>query len=392
MIGRRELFDLRAQWGLDLGVIEKDYALGWLLAGIASEPALATSWIFKGGTCLRKCYYETYRFSEDLDFTVVGGGPEKAEELLPIFSRVADWLREHSGIELTVSEGAFERRVNRRGKETTGGRIAFRGPNPTYSLPNIKIDVTSDEVLFDQPDLRPIEHPYSDQPLPAEGVYCYTAVELFAEKLRALAERCRPRDLYDVVYMHRHPDLIGREQDVAERLARKCAHARIEVPTLATVQASPFRRDIEQQWVNMLGHQLPQPTPDFVIFWDTLADVFAWLDGLLELPVLRRAEERGLDPQWMAPRAIRSWQYGFPLELVRYAGANRLKVEIDYRALQGRQGPRVVEPYSLRANQDGDLRLMVVNDHGLVRGYRLDRIAGVRAITEPFTPRYIVEF
>jgi predicted nucleotidyltransferase component of viral defense system len=33
---------------------------------------------------------------------------------------------------------------------------------------------------------------------------------LFGEKLRALAERCRPRDLYDVVHLHRHPDLVGR--------------------------------------------------------------------------------------------------------------------------------------------------------------------------------------
>ena len=28
------------------------------------------SWVFKGGTCLKKCYFETYRFSEDLDFTL----------------------------------------------------------------------------------------------------------------------------------------------------------------------------------------------------------------------------------------------------------------------------------------------------------------------------------
>ncbi len=32
-------------------------------------------WVFKGGTCLKKCYIETYRFSEDLDFTVLPGGP-----------------------------------------------------------------------------------------------------------------------------------------------------------------------------------------------------------------------------------------------------------------------------------------------------------------------------
>jgi predicted nucleotidyltransferase component of viral defense system len=392
MIPKRELIDLRNEWQLDLAVIEKDYVLGWLLASIAIEPALADTWVFKGGTCLRKCYYETYRFSEDLDFTVAAGGPETPEELLPIFARAADWLREETGIELVFGEKAFERRTNKRGKETTGGKIAFRGPNPPHSLPNIKIDITSDEALLDPPALRPIAHPYTDQPLPVDGVRCHTIVELFAEKLRALAERCRPRDLYDVVHMHRHPDLIGRTGEVVERLAAKCAHAGIEVPTLEAIHASPFRNDIEQQWVSMLGHQLPQPTPTFSSFWDALVDVFGWLAGDLVVPVLERAEEPGLDPTWTAPRAIRPWNYGFPLELVRYAGANRLKVEIDYRAREGRQGPRIVEPYSLRASQAGDVRLMVVNDQGWLRGYRLDRIAGVRGTNESFVPRYVVEF
>jgi len=35
---------------------------------------------------------------------------------------------------------------------------------------------------------------------------------------------------------------------------------------------------------------------------------------------------------------------------------------------------------------------MVLNDHGQVRGYRLDRIAGVRPTAETFVPRYVVEF
>jgi predicted nucleotidyltransferase component of viral defense system len=74
VISQRELAGLRAEWALDQGVIEKDYMLGWLLAGIANHRALNRTWVFKGGTCLRKCYYETYRFSEDLDFTVVDGG------------------------------------------------------------------------------------------------------------------------------------------------------------------------------------------------------------------------------------------------------------------------------------------------------------------------------
>ena len=40
MIPQRELAALRAEWILDQGVIEKDYVLGWLLAGIASHTEL----------------------------------------------------------------------------------------------------------------------------------------------------------------------------------------------------------------------------------------------------------------------------------------------------------------------------------------------------------------
>ena len=84
MIPKGELLALRGEWSLSEEIIEKDYVLGWLLAGIAAEPALREHWVFKGGTALRKCYFETYRFSEDLDFTVLPGGPEEPSDLVPI--------------------------------------------------------------------------------------------------------------------------------------------------------------------------------------------------------------------------------------------------------------------------------------------------------------------
>ena len=67
MIDRREILDMATQMSLNPHVVEKDYVLGWMLAGIASHPILRETWVFKGGTCLKKCYFETYRFSEDLD-------------------------------------------------------------------------------------------------------------------------------------------------------------------------------------------------------------------------------------------------------------------------------------------------------------------------------------
>lgn len=392
MIPARELLDLRTEWSLDVGVIEKDYVLGWLLAGIANHPQLSSTWLFKGGTCLRKCYYETYRFSEDLDFTVVDDGPEAPEDLVPIFRAIGDWLREESGIELVVEETSFRRRQNLRGNPTTQGRIAYRGPNPPPQLPKVKLDITSDEVLAEPAVLRPIGHEYSDSPLPAEGVRTYALVELFGEKLRALTERCRPRDLYDVVHMHRHPDLVGQAPAVASVLALKCAHVGIDVPTAEMIRSSPYREEIESEWENMLGHQLPRPLPPFADFWATLDQVFLWLSGEAAVLVPQRIERGDLDPAWIAPRAITAWRRGFPFELIRYAGANRLKVDIDYRAEDGRQGPRRVEPYSLRRTKDGNLLLFVVNDRGQLRGYRVDRIAGVRPTGATFAPRFLVEF
>ncbi len=392
MIPPGEIPALRAEWRLRGDIIEKDYVLGWMLAGIAADPALSATWVFKGGTCLRKCYYETFRFSEDLDFTIVDDGPEEPADLLPVFRRIGEWLMDRSGIELVPDEQSFTRQRNLRGYPTTQGRIAFRGPIRSPVLPKVKLDLTSDEVVVETPVRRPISHPYSDGALPvADGVLCYSIVDLMAEKLRALAERCRPRDLYDVVHLHRHPDLRERAAAVLAALGRKCAHSGIPAPTPETLRSSPYRGEVEQEWRNMLAHQLPHLAP-FSEFWAALEDLFAWLREERAIPILRRAEIGDLDPRWMPPRAMVSWRRGVPLELIRYAGANRLKVEIDYRAEEGRQGPRVVEPYSLRMTKEGSLLLFVVNDRGQLGGYRVDRIAGVRVTEAPFKPRYLVEF
>jgi hypothetical protein len=48
------------EFGLRVDIVEKDYVLGWLLAGISNHKELASNWVFKGGTCLRKCFFETY--------------------------------------------------------------------------------------------------------------------------------------------------------------------------------------------------------------------------------------------------------------------------------------------------------------------------------------------
>jgi predicted nucleotidyltransferase component of viral defense system len=54
---------------LEWELLEQDYALSWVLYGIAKTEPLSNHLIFKGGTCLRKYYFEKYRFSQDLEFS-----------------------------------------------------------------------------------------------------------------------------------------------------------------------------------------------------------------------------------------------------------------------------------------------------------------------------------
>ena len=57
MISKREILDIAAKLNLNPHVVEKDYALGWALAGIFARADLSESWVFKGGTCLKKCHF-----------------------------------------------------------------------------------------------------------------------------------------------------------------------------------------------------------------------------------------------------------------------------------------------------------------------------------------------
>ena len=60
---RQKLESIRTKHGVLWEVIERDYMLSWLLAGISSDQKLHDTLVFKGGTALKKCYFGDYRFS-----------------------------------------------------------------------------------------------------------------------------------------------------------------------------------------------------------------------------------------------------------------------------------------------------------------------------------------
>ena len=72
---RTRLQEARNRLGIPWEVLERDYLLSWILAGIGQVGSLRDTLAFKGGTALKKCYFGDYRFSEDLDFSGLEGVP-----------------------------------------------------------------------------------------------------------------------------------------------------------------------------------------------------------------------------------------------------------------------------------------------------------------------------
>lgn len=262
MILPREITEVAERLQVTKSTIDKDWALGHFVNCLYQEDELKNKLIFKGGTCLRKCYFEEYRFSEDLDFTVLEPHFDFSSELL---SRVCQRVESISGIRTHIQELrplSFNQR-----KTGFQADVKFWGAdhsrNQAPSSPErwqtrIKIEIILfEEILFD-PVERPLFHPYSDHPLLTVKPQCYTLNEVLAEKLRALIQRkyTAPRDYYDIWY------LSQQVQDLNWSVITAAFHQKMAFKGLTFEGPRQLLNERHQKtlavhWKQTLGHQLP---------------------------------------------------------------------------------------------------------------------------------------
>ena len=156
--------------------IEKDYILTWILTGVANNEALSQALAFKGGTVLKKFYFKDYRYSEDLDFTLVDDRLSN-EEIQNAFKEVFLYVREEANIPLSMEDFGIHETANKR----------------------VKVDISRTELLCFKLEKRPMFDAYSDQE--DCSVQCYSLDEVMTEKMRSLLSRTQPRDYYDLWYL-----------------------------------------------------------------------------------------------------------------------------------------------------------------------------------------------
>ena len=272
MITSAELHRTAEEEGLRFDQVEKDYVLLWILRGLSLQSLLAKGWVFKGGTCLRHCYYRGYRFSEDLDFTCNPdvGGLDAAQAIL---DQTASRIQESSGIRLRTKEprtipGNFQVEIP---LEYSRGGMRTRG------LPAVKIHLTFDEPMLTKAVTSVVTPRYSD--LREFTIPSYSKTEIVAEKLRTLLQQQqkwpRPRDLYDLWFMICRSKEKFEPGELAEIFKRKCEVRKIE-PDFSGLTSDNLKEWNTGAWENQMK-PLMKSIPDFHQVWEE------WVSGCRSL-------------------------------------------------------------------------------------------------------------
>jgi predicted nucleotidyltransferase component of viral defense system len=275
MITEEELRRWAGEWSTDPMLVDLDYVLGCFLSQWYREPE-AAKLRFKGGTCLRKCYYPDYRFSEDLDFSAES--QISIHEIQDLINKTTSAVSDTFGIDLQAKPTRFEVVDDEYGDESFQVRLYYRGPLRRGGDPRaIRIDISQGEYFGFPEVYKEIIHPYGDhQMFGGIQIPCYDLCEMMAEKLRAMSGQRKyaiSRDLFDIHQLLKREELIL--ADVQPILARKFAAKKVPMSNLEPDHLQTRKDEFELDWKRNLVHLIPSGEgTTFDQAWGSCLDAF----------------------------------------------------------------------------------------------------------------------
>jgi predicted nucleotidyltransferase component of viral defense system len=231
--------------------IEKDYVLSWILKGIAQHEQLSKAIVFKGGTVLKKIYFEDYRFSEDLDFTLLNAEISN-EQIFAWFKEVFEFIKDEANIALDI--------INNNEHEDGGINfyISYTGPlGGQGNNKRVKVDISRSEQLEYAPVIKDVIVGYSD--LEAHQLLCYPLEEVLVEKMRTVMQRMQARDFYDIWFLLEQHDI-----DAAfhmKEFEKKCASKNLKHSDFPKKLAERLPQ-YKGRWKSSMSEQI-KDLPDF---------------------------------------------------------------------------------------------------------------------------------
>lgn len=267
MITQKEIIEIAQLKAVKTKTIDKDWILGHFLNAMFTLEEVQKNFVFKGGTCLKKCYFEDYRFSEDLDFTLLD---ENFVVDVKFISEIIKIAEHTSGAKFY-----FERKKVQQSNDEEQGyeiKVKFWGADHKSNqkpLPaarwqtSIKLDISFSEKLLTKPIDKEIFHYYSDKRLITQIIPVYTLNEIMSEKLRSLIQRNRPRDIYDIWTLS---SIIEEKEypKIKDILFEKTTNKNIIINGIDDFINPQKAGSNKRAWHSSLGDHLPEnKLPDF---------------------------------------------------------------------------------------------------------------------------------
>jgi predicted nucleotidyltransferase component of viral defense system len=202
----------QAPWSSD-AYVEQDLVLSRAIIEIFSDPFLRERLTFRGGTALQKMYLkEPVRYSEDIDLV-----QRRAEPIGPVINSI------RAKLDIWLGKARWERsRANSSLIYRFDSEIA-----PVEPL-RLKVEINTREhfsVLGYQSKLLTVDNPWFKG---STELVTYELEELMGTKLRALYQRKKGRDLFDLDYvLDKFPSLDC--QKVIQCFEKYLSHEHLEV-------------------------------------------------------------------------------------------------------------------------------------------------------------------
>ena len=281
MILQKELGAIAEAKGVAKSTIDKDWALGHFIAAIYSEPELKEALIFKGGTCLKKCYFPDYRFSEDLDFTARKKDFELTKKHI---QNVCTYV--HKKAELLTHIDSIKPLKFK--DELTGYEVIIKfwgsdhpkndtPPAPERWQTKIKIEIILYELMLFDEAHKEVLHTYSDTlTLNPNLIPCYSIEEVLAEKLRALIQRSytAPRDFYDIWFLQKQYKNLDFKA-IVSAFHKKMKFKNLEFIGVDQLINEDNDKSLRASWKNSLSHQIQSnDLPEFDVVKEELLPLF----------------------------------------------------------------------------------------------------------------------
>ena len=281
MISKNEINRLATEQKVRTTTIDKDWVLGHFIDAIYTVPECRENLIFKGGTCLKKCRFPDYRFSEDLDFTAINANfvfdikmLKKIVALISERTEIPLYIQSLENLQFNNQLTGFCAKVKFWGADHSKNQ---QPPDSTRWLTSIKIEIILYEKMIFEPEIANIIHKYSDKLTEnSQNIPIYSIYEVLSEKLRALIQRSytAPRDYYDIWYLSKNVENID-WQKVVSSFDKKVRYKKLQYSGVEDLINEHNDKILKSAWKNSLEHQIEEgKLPEYETVCDDLKQLF----------------------------------------------------------------------------------------------------------------------